>query len=119
MIRMIVCCLFAAAACFPAAALQQFSEYRIPGHEILSVKVEPHVDEDPAAITLQLAPNASGSKELVLETDMDIEPCKAAIEEVIGNAQAYVQIVVHLTAQTMNGVVITQCSALYGLSNTQ
>jgi len=119
MVRLIVFCLVSITATFTASAFQQFSEYRIPGHEILSVKVEPHVDEDPAAITLQLAPNASGTRELVLETDMDIEPCKAAIEEIIGNGQAYVQIVVHLTAQTMNGVVITQCSALYGLSNTQ
>lgn len=117
--RLMLFCLVTIAAIIPASALQQFSEYRIPGNEILSVKLEPHVDEDPATITLQLAPNASGTKELVLETDREIEPCKATIEEIIGNGQAYVQIVVHLTAQTMNGVVITQCLALYGLLNTQ
>lgn len=116
MLRSAIILLIVTAMSYQAFALQQFSEYRIPGNEILSVKLEPHVDEDPATMTIQLKPNASGVQKLVLETDFDIEPCKAAIEEIIGNKLAYVQIVVHITAQTMNGVVITQCSALYGLA---
>lgn len=102
-------------ASVPAPAFQQFEEYRIRGHEIRSVKLGPQEVEDPATLVIDLSSGASGPRQLVLETDFDIEPCKATVEEIIGNKEAYVQIVVHITANTMNGVVITQCSAIYDL----
>lgn len=119
MLRIILLGLITIATTFPVLAFQKFEEYRIRGDEIRSVKLGPQEVEDPATLVIELSSSAPGVKQIVVETDFDVEPCKASLEEAIGNKLAYVQIVVHVTAQTMNGVVITQCSALYGLSGSE
>lgn len=117
MLRIVLFCLITIATSLPVLAFQKFEEYRIRGDEIRSVKLGPQEVEDPATLVIELNSDASGVQQITVETDFDVEPCKTSIEEIIGNKQAYIQIVVHVTAQTMNGVVITQCSAMYGLTS--
>lgn len=58
-----------AALAGPADAYQQFLTYRIAGKDILSVTLAPHVDEDPAAMTLTLRPDPGQANEILIESD--------------------------------------------------
>ena len=118
MFRLATATVLLLATILPVDAYQQFEEYRISGNEIRSVKLLPQEVEAPGTIVIELTTDTAEARQITIESDFDIEPCKARIEEIIGNAQAYIQIVVHMTAQTMNGVVVTQCATLYGLSDS-
>ncbi|MCB1384289.1 MAG: hypothetical protein KDJ73_15440 [Notoacmeibacter sp.] len=104
--------LLATLAVSPAGAFQKFEEYRIRGDEIASVKIGPMENEAPATMVITLKPDSAGGDAVTIESDDDLEACKAAIEGVIGDAGSYVQIRAQLSAETMNGVMVTECVVL-------
>ena len=96
----------------PASALQQFEEYRIVGSEILSVRLGRQEVEDPATLIIELVTESSESQEISIESDGGLDDCKLTIEYTIGDKGRYIQIRVHTTADTMNGVIVTECSTV-------
>lgn len=112
MIRLILV-LALAASCGPSAlALQKFEQYRIMGNEIRSVRFGPQQVEDPATLIIELVSDTSDPREIMLESDGGLDECKLTIEYAIGDAGSYVQVTVHLTADTMNGVIVTECARI-------
>lgn len=111
--RSILFCLLLANA--PASGYQQFLTYRIAGKDILSVTLAPHVDEDPAAMTLKLRPGANQADELLIESDGGLDDCRTELEYIIGSKDGYAEIVIDVNAQTMNGVLVLQCATFQGL----
>ncbi len=110
--RLAVSLLLAALTASPAAAFQKFEEYRIRGDEIASVTMVPPETEDPMTMVIKLTPDSAGGDTVTIESDADLEDCRSAIEGVIGNAGSYVQIRAHVSADTMNGVMVTECLVL-------
>ena len=110
--RLAVSLLLAVLAVSSAAAFQKFEEYRIRGDEIASVTMVPPETEDPMTMVIKLKPDSAGGDKVTIESDNDLEACKATIEGIIGNAGSYVQIRAQLSAETMNGVMVTECVAL-------
>jgi len=99
----------------PASAYQQFLTYRIAGKDILSITLAKHVDEDPAAMTLKVAPSGGRGDEILIESDGGLDECKTELEYILGSEDAYAEIVIDMNAQTMNGVLVLQCATFYGL----
>ncbi|WP_394688315.1 hypothetical protein [Hoeflea sp.] len=93
----------------PAPALQKFEQYRIMGSEISAVRIGPQEVEDPATLIIELVSASSDPVEILLESDGDLDECKLTIEYAIGDNASYIQITQHLTADTMNGVMVTEC----------
>ncbi len=98
--------------CGPASAFQKFEEYRIPGNEIRAVRVTPPANEDPATIVIELDAEAQNDRQIILESDNALDDCKATVESAIGDEDTYVEIVLHTTANTMNGVIVVECLSL-------
>lgn len=97
----------------PAEAWQKFEDYRILGTELQGVKaVDPAFEEDPAVLELLVGAEGETPVTLELETDGFLEDCAQTLEYVIGDPNAYAQIVVQVNADTMNGSLIIQCSAI-------
>ena len=112
MIRSILAALIALGSVTPSSALQRFEEYRIVGSEIQSVRLGPQQVEDPATLIIDLVPGSSETKQLTLESDGGLDDCKLTIEYAIGDTNRYVQIRVQTTAETMNGVMVTECASI-------
>ena len=112
MTRLILVLVLAALFASPASALQQFEQYRIMGNEIRSVRAGPQEVEDPAMLIIDLVSDSSDPRELMIESDGGLDECKLTIETAIGDSRSYVQITVHLTADTMNGVIVTECTRI-------
>ena len=94
-----------------AFAYQSFIEYRIPGNEIRSARIEPPEMEAPSLMVIETDPDVSGTDEIAIESDDDLDACMKEVESVIGDAAKQVTIVIDTTAQTMNGVIVTECTA--------
>lgn len=98
------------AVCLSAQGAQAYeitTEYRIGGEEIVSI-VEPEIEiEAPLALELTL----SQGQTLLIESDMLLGDCKAVLEDVQSKGnRAAAKIVIDYSADTMNGVVVTECS---------
>ncbi|MEQ8482284.1 MAG: hypothetical protein RIC18_16670 [Hoeflea sp.] len=91
------------------SALQKFEQFRILGSEIRAVRMGPQQVEDPASMVVELAGDGTGSTEIEIESDGFLDECRMTIENMIGDASSYVQITVHTTADTMNGMMVTEC----------
>lgn len=63
-------------------------------------------------MVIKLTPDSAGGETVTIESDDDIEACKSAVEGIIGSAGSYVQIRAHVSAETMNGVMVTECIVL-------
>lgn len=96
----------------PASALQKFEQYRIMGSEISAVRVGPQEVEDPATLIIDLVSDSSEPREIMLESDGDLDECKLTIDHAIGDKNSYIQITLHLTADTMNGTMVTECARI-------
>lgn len=96
----------------PASGLQKFEQYRIMGSEISAVRIGPQEVEDPETLIIELVSETSEPVEIMLESDGDLEECKLTIEYAIGDKGSYIQITQHLTADTMNGVMVTECARI-------
>ncbi|MCY0096124.1 hypothetical protein [Hoeflea ulvae] len=96
----------------PASALQKFEEYRIMGNEIRSVEMGPQEVEDPATLIITLQSEGGESRQILLESDGFLDDCMQTINYTIGDTSRYIQIRAHLTADTMNGAVITECTSV-------
>ena len=112
MIRSFLALSFALASAGPALALQKFEEYRIVGSEILSVRLGRQQVEDPATLIIELVTESSQSQELSIESDGGLDECKLTIDYAIGDKASYIEIRVHTTADTMNGVMVTECARI-------
>jgi len=97
-----------------AFAYQKLLTYRIAGKDILSVTEGVPEVEDPLSLSLKIVSGGEPA-DLVIETDGEVQECKGQLESIIGSATAYAEIVVDETAQTMNGVLMIQCSVFHGL----
>ncbi|MHA7777084.1 hypothetical protein [Roseibium sp. M-1] len=97
-----------------AFAYQKLLTYRIAGKDLLEVTEKAPEVEDPFTLTLKLATGGE-PEELTIETDGDLGDCKDQLESIIGSDSAYAEIVVDESAQTMNGVMMTQCVVFHGL----
>ena len=97
----------------PASAFQKFEEYRIFGSEISSVTIGPQGVEAPATLIVKFVDTERFPEDLVLESDQSVDDCRDTIERAIGDENQYVQIVVQLTADTMNGILIVGCLGVY------
>lgn len=103
---------FSASLTVPASALQKFEEYRIMGSEIGSVRLGPQEVEDPASLVIELVPETSETREIMIESDGGLDECRQTIDHAIGDSTRYVEIRVHVTAETMNGVMVTECATI-------
>jgi len=112
MARLLLILLFSLAFTPPVTAFQKFEHYRILGSEILSVRLGPQEVEDPASLILELTAESSGPREITIESDFGLDDCKATVEEILGSATSTVEITVHVTADTMNGVMVLQCARI-------
>jgi hypothetical protein len=86
-------------------------DHRIFGSDIRAVSHVPIGSEieAPGVLTITLVDGAATVKEIVFESDDEVESCANAVESIIGSPTSYVQIVVELTADTMNGSLINLC----------
>jgi hypothetical protein len=82
------------------------------GSEISAVRIGPQEVEDPATLIIDLVSDASEPAEIMLESDGGLDDCKLTIEYAIGDNASYIQITQHLTADTMNGVMVTECARI-------
>ena len=98
-----------------ALAYEVFTEYRIHSSEVLAAELGEIEHEDPASLILTLKNDSGSPEKVVIESDDLLDQCLQEIQYMEGNNSAYVQIVVNTNAQTMNGVMVIQCSAHYGL----
>ncbi len=89
-----------------AHAFQKFEEYRILGSEIISIKMLEQEVEASASFALYLKDLA---EPIIFESDGFLEDCKQNIDYMIGDATRYVQITTQMTADTMNGIMVTEC----------
>jgi hypothetical protein len=89
-----------------AQAFQKFEEYRILGSEIISIKMLKQEVEDPSSFALYLKDLA---EPIIFESDGFLDGCLQNIDYMIGDASQYVQIKVQTTADTMNGIMVTEC----------
>jgi hypothetical protein len=112
MIRLLTALVFVLASMATAPAFQKFEEYRIAGSEIRSVRLGPQEVEDPATLIIELVSESTDTMELMIESDGSLDECKTEIEYMIGDRQRYVEIVAHITADTMNGVMVVRCSTV-------
>ena len=112
MIRLCLAPIFLLACLAPATAFQKFEQFRILGSEIRSVRLGPQEVEDPATLIIELAADSSGPHEITIESDDGLDACVQTIEYAIGDAASYIQITVQLTADTMNGVMVTECARI-------
>ena len=96
----------------PASAMQKFEEYRIMGSEIQSVRLGPQEVEDPATLIIDLVTGSSEIQEIMIESDGGLDDCKMTIDYTIGDASRYVEIRVHTSADTMNGMMVTGCASI-------
>ncbi|WP_422371143.1 hypothetical protein [Hoeflea sp.] len=104
--------MLAAMAALPvgqASAMQKFEQYRILGSEIRAVRMGPQEVEDPALLILELGGEGASASEIEIESDDFLDDCKSLVENMIGDPSSYVQITVHTTADTMNGMIVTEC----------
>ena len=102
-----------AMALWPAQAFayQSFIEHRIPGSEIRSVRIEAPEMEAPSLMVIETDPDVSGTDEIAIESDDNLDECLQAVESAIGDSAKRVTIVIDTTAETMNGVMVTECTA--------
>jgi len=107
---LLLICVLALAA--PATALQRFEEFRIMGSEIRSVRFGPQQVEDPVTLIIELVSESSEPLEITIESDGGLDECKMTIDYAIGDTASYIQITSHLTADTMNGIIVTQCARI-------
>lgn len=112
MIRASLAALIALATVHPSSALQKFEEYRIIGSDIRSVRLGPQEVEDPATLIIELVSDTSDTQEITIESDGGLDECKLTIDTTIGDKTRYVEIRVHTTADTMNGVMVTECASI-------
>ena len=112
MARLILILLVALASATPATGFQKFEHYRILGSEIVSVRLGPQEVEDPATLILELTQDSPGPREIVVESDFELDTCKATVEAILGSATSSVEIVVQVSADTMNGVMVIQCAQI-------
>ena len=110
MFRIISFTLFVIANVTSVYAVQKFEEFRIFGSEIRSVKIEPQEVEAPATMIITVGFDDKNVTKITVESDEELDSCKQQLDAIIGNKQSYAQIVVHVNAETMNGVFVTQCS---------
>lgn len=104
--------MLAAMAAMPVtqlSALQKFEQYRILGSEIQAVRMGPQEVEDPALLIVELTGDGSDPQTVEFESDDFLDDCRMTIENMIGDTSSYVQITVHTTADTMNGMMVTEC----------
>ena len=94
-----------------AFAYQSFVEYRIRGDEIRSARIEPPEMEAPSLMIIETDPDVSGTDEIAIESDDNLDECLQAVESAIGDSAKRVTIVIDTTAETMNGVMVTECTA--------
>lgn len=92
-----------------ANVLNIFTEYRISGAEIREIHVLLIGMEESAALEIVLQLRA-GREPFVVESDQLLKDCAEDIHCIIGNPNAYVQIVININANTMNGVWIRTCA---------
>ncbi|WP_420406976.1 hypothetical protein [Hoeflea sp.] len=113
--KMILALVLATMASAPVSqvdALQKFEQFRILGSEIRAVRMGPQEVEDPALMIVEIAGDGSGSVEIEFESDGLLDDCRMTIENMIGDDTSYVQITVHTTADTMNGMMVTECARI-------
>ncbi|MCY0147966.1 hypothetical protein OEG84_09655 [Hoeflea sp. G2-23] len=96
----------------PAFAMQKFEEYRFFGNEIQSVRLGVQEVEDPATLIIDLISGSGAAQQVILESDGGLDDCKQTIDYTIGDASRYIEIRVHTTADTMNGVIVTECTSI-------
>lgn len=112
MVRLLLISIFAVTSVAPASAFQKFEEYRIIGSEIRAVQLGPQEVEDPATLIIDLVSDGSGPQQISLESDGGLDECKQTIDYTIGDSSRYVQIRVHTSADTMNGMMVTECTTV-------
>ena len=112
MIRSFLAALIVLASVNPSSALQKFEEYRIMGSDIRSVRLGPQEVEDPATLIIELVTDASETREITIESDGGLDECKMTIDYTIGDKTRYIEIRVHTTADTMNGMMVTECASI-------
>jgi hypothetical protein len=112
MIRPVLAALIALASITPASALQKFEEYRIIGSDIRSVRLGPQQVEDPATLIIELVSDSAEAREITIESDGGLDDCKLTIDYAIGDTSRYIEIRVHTTADTMNGMMVTECASI-------
>ncbi|MEM7055948.1 MAG: hypothetical protein AAF557_00025 [Pseudomonadota bacterium] len=97
-------------------SFQKFSEYRIPASIVERVVIGSFEVEDPVPLEIYLKAH---NEPLVIETDGFAEECKDKIERAMGSdpenalGSETIQITVYETAQTLNGVLITECVRIF------
>jgi hypothetical protein len=112
MIRSVLAALIALASVTPSSAFQKFEEYRILGSDIRSVRLGPQQVEDPATLIIELATDSAEAREITIESDGGLDECKLTIDYTIGDSTRYIEIRVHTTADTMNGMMVTECASI-------
>lgn len=103
------------AASETVTAYQQFTTYRLAGTDLVAITSRVGLDEDPEELILTLTEGAGDASELILESDLGFGDCKTDLEQIIGVKEAYAEIVLDQSADTLNGVRMLQCSVFWGL----
>ncbi|GAA0775031.1 hypothetical protein E1180_01990 [Roseibium denhamense] len=115
--RLFLCALLCSSLAVPgpAAAYQLIVSYRIAGTDLAAVELQEPEVEDPEVLHLKLTEGAGDTLELFLESDAGFGTCADDLQTIIGVADAYAEIVIDQSAQTMNGVAMLQCAIFWGL----
>lgn len=92
-----------------ASAYERQTQYRIYGDEIARVMMPDIEMEDPMSLVII----TKQSRDLLIESDQPLDECAQNLMQIQGDANAFVQIIVDETADTMNGVEVIACSILY------
>ncbi len=95
------------------SAIQKFTEYRIFGNELQSVVIQPQEHEAPASMLITIVDVNNETSKIEIESDDLLDTCKERLESIKDNKNAYAQIVIHENGQTLNGILVTQCSVYY------
>ncbi|MEL6948301.1 MAG: hypothetical protein AAFO73_11800 [Pseudomonadota bacterium] len=97
-----------------ASAYQHFVEYRIGGSQIERVTAAPPTEtEAPSTLTIKVK---DVFETIDIQTDSDADECAKRLQTVLGNADFYVVITVDENAETLNGIVIRQCTVFPALN---
>ena len=102
---------FALAVAAPAAALDITTAFRFAGADIVSITAAPPAfDEDPATIEITLSHPHLGENTVLIESDGDVGACVETLRLAQGNPLTDIVLRVHQNAQTLNGVMLVECS---------
>ena len=103
----IICAVLVPAA---ATAWENTMEWRFLGSDIAGITVIDPEIEDPVVLEIALSNPDFGDTLVIIESDDDISACVETLRFSQGNPQITLVLTSHLNAQTMNGVLLAQCS---------